>query len=296
MKLLLKAFTSRRDHQPQRKGHAVTELIERHLAWLKGRARPATVQKRQRLLKHLHRALPYGIDRASEDELIVYFANYEEPWTRYTYDTHARGFYKWAVVRRHLTIDPMAGIPKPRHGQFEADPCSDGDLAVALGAPAPYGRAMLLASRAGLRCGEIARARRKHLTTDQRLRVVGKGGKVRYVPLDDIVLDAIAGEPDWLLGAEIDPERLTNNQRTAWRRVGLPDTFHLHQGRHWFATGLSEAGVPVEVIQEILGHASLDMTRGYLRMTAVRTVHAVRMLRRVSLEPVGARLERHDAA
>lgn len=277
-------------------------LIQRHIEWLRPRTRtantdeePPTVVSRRRLLLHARAHLPYGLVRANDLEIDLYLSHWSG-WSRYTYDTGMRTFYRWGVRYGHLTLDPMVELPKPEPGGFYADPCTDEELAIALTAPAPYGRAMLMASRAGLRCGEMARAHRDAIRGSI-LHVHGKGGKVRKVPLDDVLRTELAGETGWLLGREVSASVLTDGQRPVWRRLGLPDTFHLHQGRHWYATALSEAGVPVEVISELLGHASLDMTRRYLRVTAARMAAMVGRLRKVGpAEPSTSRLRGFSAA
>ena len=46
-------------------------------------------------------------------------------------------------------------------------------------------------------------------------------------------------------------------------KLGLPDLTR-HGLRHTWATWMADAGIPLHVIQDILGHASMETTRGYL--------------------------------
>ena len=48
------------------------------------------------------------------------------------------------------------------------------------------------------------------------------------------------------------------------RRAGLPETLRLHDLRHASASALANAGVPLNVLKERLGHASLRTTEVYL--------------------------------
>jgi len=267
-----------------------TELVRAHLTWLQAAGRAGnTVKDRARLLHHANRHLPHGLDYASEEEIARYLARPDwSDWTRYTYRQHISGYYMWAVRRGHLTLDPTADLPKPRQGPQLPQPCTDEELAIALTAPAPFGRAMWLAAYAGLRCGEITAAHRSHIT-DGRLRIHGKGGKVRNVPISPLLADELQHERGLLLGEDWTPHKLTKRQRDAWHAVGLPLTMHLHRGRHWFATSLLEQGADVRVVQQLLGHSSLATTEGYLAVTDVRTRDAVALLPRVA-EPVGVRL------
>lgn len=261
----------------------VERLIYEHLSWLRPRVRtavvhrePPTIEKRRRLLWHAERRLPYGLLFASDHEIVHYLSAWTG-WSRYTYDSGLRTFYRWAARNGQLALDPMVDVPKPPQGAFCPHPCTDHELAVALTAPAPYGRAALLASRTGLRCGELARARRRHVA-GRRLRVVGKGGKERKVPLDDLVLEAIDAEPDYLLGREMTPEWLTDHQRAVWQSVGLADTFRLHSMRHWFATQLLRCGATIRQVQVLLGHASVTTTQGYTDVTDEDAAEAVSRL------------------
>lgn len=266
-------------------------LIGQHLNWLRPRIRtatdpdrdPPTLVKRRRLLRHADEHLPWGVEQADPAEIAAYLSAWTG-WSRYTYDTHLRSFYRWALAAGYVTVDPMAGIPKPARGPEETILPADGELALALCARAPFDRAILLACRAGLRCGEIARAHRRQLLGN-RLRVLGKGGKVRMVPLDDLVLAAIAGETGWLLGRQVRAEWLTGNQRHAWRALGLPETFHLHSGRHWCATQLLRHGATIRQVQVFLGHSSVMTTQRYTHVVDDEIAEAVLRLPRITAEP-----------
>lgn len=260
------------------------DLIERHVRFLKGIRRAATtVDRRERLLRHMDAHLPEGVGRASEDDIVSYLGQYTQPWTHYTYDGHARGAYRWWFARQMIDFDPMANIPKPKQGPALPHPCSDTDLAVALGARWPYGRAMSFASKLGLRCSEITNADRRDVV-GRRLRVVGKGGVARMVPIGEDVwaelVEPIKAGP--LLGDEVDPSNLTDSQRKVWRRLGLPEGFTLHSGRHWFATRLLENGVDIRVVQVLLGHRSIRTTEGYTQVTDERAAAAVLRLPKIA--------------
>jgi len=259
------------------------DLITPHIRFLKGIRRAAmTIDRRERLLRHMDAHLPLGVGRASEDDIVGYLGQFTQPWTHYTYDGHARGAYRWWYARDMIDFDPMANIPKPKPGPAVPHPCSDGELAVAVTARWPYGRAMSFASQLGLRCSEIANADRKHVV-GRRLRVLGKGGKVRMVPVSDAaweeLIAPIASGP--LLGGDVDPAKLTEGQRRVWRKLGLPEGLTLHSGRHWFATRLLENGVDIRVVQVLLGHASIRTTEGYTQVTDDRVAAAVLRLPKV---------------
>ena len=115
------------------------------------------------------------------------------------------------------------------------------------------------------------------------LRVVGKGGKTRLVPLIASVASAIADYrrlcphvadgPDWfvfrgLRGAPLDAGVFQREMRRMRGALGLSSSATPHALRHAFATHLLEGGGDLRTIQELLGHASLSTTQVY---TAVET-------------------------
>lgn len=138
----------------------------------------------------------------------------------------------------------------------------------------------------GLRVSELCSLDRAAIDFDGRvLNVWGKGGKERRVPMSPPSVDALRtwlvnGRPD--LVAETSPpdavflnrrgKRMTPRdvRRVLDRRAMQPT--HPHALRHTFATHLLDGGADLRVVQELLGHASLQTTQIYTHVSKERLV------------------------
>ncbi len=131
----------------------------------------------------------------------------------------------------------------------------------------------------GLRISEALSLKRKDAPIKGRdmLRVHGKGGKTRVVPVLPIAREAVElylklcpmrqGSDDPLFvgayGKQLSPRIIQLKIARARAALGLPETATPHALRHSFATHLLGAGADLRAIQELLGHASLSTTQGY---------------------------------
>ncbi len=134
----------------------------------------------------------------------------------------------------------------------------------------------------GLRIDEALSLNIADLPTNDELRVMGKGGKERIVPVLSAVITAInayrtvcpfAEKQDRPLFMGVKGTRLNQGvAQRAMRRIrnglGLPNTATPHALRHSFATHLLENGANLREIQELLGHASLSSTQIYTEINA----------------------------
>lgn len=139
-----------------------------------------------------------------------------------------------------------------------------------------YGCGLRISEALGLSLGDAPR-----LGAEASLRITGKGGKQRVVPVLPAVREAIAaylrqrgpGEPEDPLFLGVRGERLdravaTKAMRDARRLLGLPEHATPHALRHSFATHLLAGGADLRAIQELLGHASLSTTQRYTAVDA----------------------------
>ena len=146
-------------------------------------------------------------------------------------------------------------------------------------------RAMLeLAYSCGLRAEEVV-----NLNTDspdfdgERLRIEGKGGKTRLVPIGEPAQAALTGylergrhtlvgasEERALLvsksGRRLHPSDVRRRLERWVREAAIAGGVSPHALRHSFATHLLEGGADLRSIQELLGHASLSTTQVYTQV------------------------------
>jgi integrase/recombinase XerC len=116
------------------------------------------------------------------------------------------------------------------------------------------------------------------------LRISGKGGKERVVPVIAPARDAVAAYaaacPHPLAsgtalfrgqrGGPLNPRLVARTMERARMQLGLPASATPHALRHSFATHLLDAGGDLRAIQDLLGHASLATTEGYTAVDTAR--------------------------
>lgn len=143
----------------------------------------------------------------------------------------------------------------------------------------------------GLRISEALGLKGNAAPLPASLRIVGKGGKERLVPVIAAARDAVdrylqlsphTRETDLPLfrgvrGGALNARQIQGVMAQARAQLGLPATATPHALRHSFATHLLEAGGDLRAIQELLGHSSLSTTQAY---TAVDTAHLMAVYNR----------------
>lgn len=141
---------------------------------------------------------------------------------------------------------------------------------------------LLLMYGSGLRIAEALSLTARDAAVGEVLRVTGKGGKQRVVPVLPITRAALAEYVrvcPWpiaanaplfrgMKGGPLSPGMVQRAMAQARRALGLPGTATPHALRHSFATHLLSAGADLRSLQELLGHASLGSTQIYTRVDA----------------------------
>ena len=211
-----------------------------------------------------------------------------------------RTYYRFLAGEGRIAEDPSDRLAAPRRGRTLPDTLSVPEVEKLLAAPhldeplAWRDRALLeLGYGGGLRVSELCGLLLTDLIlTENLVRVFGKGGKERLVPVGRSVIGAVSvylhtlrpsidrgksggrlllnarGEPLSRVGAWGIVKRATE-------RAGLSKRVTPHTLRHTFATHLLEGGADLRAVQEMLGHADLSTTQIYTHVDReyLRSVH-----------------------
>jgi integrase/recombinase XerD len=204
-----------------------------------------------------------------------------------------RSFHRFLLREGVLDRDPAASISQPKLPRSLPRPLSVDDVTRLLETPDPSSpagmrdRAILeMLYGAGLRISELVGLDVDDVDLEQgSVRVLGKGGKEREVPLGRIGREAVSSyltraRPGFVSrgsrGAMFLNHRGGRLTRQSCARLlaahveaaGIERRVTLHTLRHSFATHLLEGGADVRVVQELLGHASVATTQIYTLVAA----------------------------
>lgn len=257
-----------------------------HLArWLDGQKRDLLGAGRADLLEYLHRRTEAGARPRSMARLL----------------SSLRRFYRYLVREGRLQEDPTALIDAPRLGQGLPKTLTEEEVEALLLAPETESalglrdRAMLeVLYASGLRVSELVALEMAQVNLQQGVvRVIGKGGKERLVPLGEEALSWVErfvrhGRPqlvaDGVSTALFPTRRGQGMTRQAFwqlikryaQQAGITKPLSPHTLRHAFATHLLNNGADLRVVQLLLGHSNLSTTQIYTHVARERlkTLHA----------------------
>ncbi len=209
--------------------------------------------------------------------------------------TVCRRYYGWLVRERQRTDDPSAHLEMPRLGRALPKTLSLQQVDQLLTAPSAEDtlglrdRAMLeLMYASGLRVSELVKLRRDELNLEHGVvRLVGKGGRERMVPMGEQAIEAVRiwlrqGRPEFAGQKSGDAVFLGRRGEAMTRQnfwllikrhalaVGIPVKLSPHTLRHAFATHLLERGADLRAVQTLLGHVDLSTTQIYTHVARER--------------------------
>jgi integrase/recombinase XerC len=205
-----------------------------------------------------------------------------------------KSFTAWAADRTGADASTVLSARGPKFRRKLPRPLSEDGAAAILDEIGQDAREDWIAARdtaiatllygLGLRISEALSLTGADHPLPESLRIIGKGGKTRPVPVIPAATEAVAAyvrlcpfdlTPDQPLfrgarGGPVNPRLIQGAMERARLRLCLPATATPHALRHSFATHLLSAGGDLRAIQELLGHASLSTTQGYTAVDAAR--------------------------
>jgi integrase/recombinase XerC len=212
-----------------------------------------------------------------------------------------RSFFKFLLKRRIIDQNPASGLRSPKIAKSlprfltveQAFRVMDAPLKEEKRARPLKARDQALLETlygTGVRVSELAGMNLDHCDfTELEVRVLGKGGKERIVPLGKSAVESIQaylpergpllekakeGDPDalWLSrnGRRLSVRQVQNIVRRHGTLGAGRGDLHPHAMRHTCATHLLDAGADLRSIQELLGHSSLSTTQKYTHVSVDR--------------------------
>jgi len=201
-----------------------------------------------------------------------------------------KSFHRFMLQEEISSVSPAAALPLPKKAERLPDVLSVRQALALLDQPFPktaagqrdraiievlYGCGLRVSELTGLDVGAVS-------LEDEVVRVIGKGSKERLVPLMGSAHKALAEYlSDWrgelvssrsgaavflnVRGGRISRQSVFAIVERAGRVVGI-DGLQPHTLRHSFATHMLQGGADIRIVQELLGHSSIQTTQLYTHL------------------------------
>ena len=278
----------------------MSPAIERYLEeiWLAKGLSENTLAAYRRDLAALESSLGKALLDASSADLMAAMASRYDQGYRVSSSARwlscIKGFYRHSHEKGRIGMDPAAHLEHPKLGRPLPSSLSETQIEDLLRAPDATtavglrDRAMLeLLYATGLRVSELVHLQLGSLNSRQGvIRVIGKGGKERLVPVGQEALAwvarfvaegraALRGEGTKALFPSRRGRAMT--RQTFWYAIkryaamaGIEQSLSPHDLRHAFATHLLNHGADLRAVQMMLGHADLSTTQIYTHVAQAR--------------------------
>ena len=214
-------------------------------------------------------------------QLVEWLGSHEwGPAARASARASLQSFFQWSYSCGHIVANPAATIPPIVQPRALPRPASEETIshAIARAGDPRVSLALDIMATCGLRRGEVAKVHSKdlqHQGAGYVLRVVGKGGHARVVPVPPRIAASIAKAPGWLFPGAKDGHISAGWLGKLLSRA-LPPGVTPHQLRHSYGTRAYAGSGDIRAVQELLGHQSPTTTQLYVQVSTLAITRAAR--------------------
>ncbi len=266
-----------------------------------------TIDSREEMLRNLAERTQKAPSELTLDDLLEFLGRPHfrtgqplSAGTKQVERSYLQQWGRWAYEEGIVSEDPARRLPKVKMPRRKARPLRLEHIAAMLEQDTLWQSTLDLvtvAANTGLRVGEIVRIHGADYDPyTQELRSLRKGGFVQYIKLTPVLVELAERMPrdGWWFpseysnkefpdgGGHILMKSASTRITSVMRRVGITDTrLTAHSIRHFYCCLLLAQGVPLHVVQEMMGHASLATTQLYIEVQQHEIDAAVASLPRI---------------
>jgi len=236
------------------------------------------------------------IDRALVQEFLYSITEVVAPTTQARIIAGLKNFFNYFILEGYIKISPVELIETPKLGRKLPDVLSVEEIdllisAIDLSSNEGFRNKVMLETlySCGLRVSELVGLRLSDLFFEEGfIRVIGKGSKHRFVPIDSNTIELITLYNDSIRvhmtvkkdssdilflnrrGGQLTRAMIFTIIKRLAVEINLQKNISPHTFRHSFATHLLENGADIRAIQLMLGHESITTTEIYTHVTTDR--------------------------
>lgn len=242
---------------------------------------------------------PYKVEQVSDDlvqDFIYQISEYVSPATQSRILSGLKNFFNYFILEGYIERSPVEHITSPKQGRKLPEVLTLQQIDQLIGAidqstDIGYRNRVILETlySCGLRVSELTNLRISDLFFEEGfIRVIGKGGKHRFVPIDPDTQGYIQtyisqvrtqlvvqkGSLDVVFlnrrGAQLTRAMIFTIIKDLAKAIELNKVISPHTFRHSFATHLLDNGADIRIIQLLLGHESITTTQIYTHVSATK--------------------------
>lgn len=257
-----------------------------------------TIEYYSATIKKLFDSIPKDIRDYTTDDIRNYLSEYQEKnkSSKVTMDNMRRifsSFFSWLEDEDYIVKSPVRRIHKVKTANIIRETFTDENLEVLRDTCTEIRNLAMveLLASAGIRVGELVLLNRNDINFNERSCIVlGKGNKEREVYFDartklhlkSYLESRIDDNPALFVSLNAPFNRLTTNGvEKALRRLGNKANIskvHPHKFRRTLATMAIDKGMPIEQVQNLLGHKNINTTMHYAMVNTANVKNSHRKI------------------